>query len=532
MRFLSRPKDAETQDAVNEAQSKRKKSRKELRDEEISTYFRKVTAERQSGQDDHDQSRSREAPVQATIEAVSRQPEQSQPHGVLKPSNDRFGHTNPARDSAHGPQEGQHTRDTSNSCYTWSDSVPKARPASLRFIQSRPSRTSKDPPSVRHDHNEDEAHEATNLANRKTGSVSRRSPSIRGRDPSLPELNGRRYRPPYLESALESITSAPLPQQRAADSLFVPLIETPRRMRAHHTSDILNLRMIPLASTRSLSLPRGRGEIAGKENVDPTHSTPTSKLPREALYAVAQPQHYLHSGASHHSSSVKMREITADQSHARRTSQVRMLDSSGHANRHDRPVRASSPTAQIPCRGFTRVSASNASQMAQHLLAAPARPIPWFAPTQFSPAVPFADRYTEQIAEYAGLDNAAHAVYQHRESTLDPYIGSKTTDEFVYDRATAPLHDLYGQDNVFAGHQSDWQSSLQARHEVDGSLEYVYDPAGPTEPAEDEMYPEQTFEPIEIEDSDLANERPMLGDVVEDEAIDHMPGFWRPNILY
>ena len=60
----------------------------------------------------------------------------------------------------------------------------------------------------------------------------------------------------------------------------------------------------------------------------------------------------------------------------------------------------------------------------------------------------------------------------------------------------------------------------------------MYDPAGPTEPAEDEMYPEQTFEPIEIEDSDLANERPMLGDVVADEAIDHMPGFWRPNILY
>ncbi|CAK1364035.1 unnamed protein product [Cercospora beticola] len=529
MRFLSRPKDVETQDAVNEAQSKRKKSRKELRDEEISTYFRKVTAERQSGQDDHDQSRGREAPVQATIEAVSRQ---SRPHGVLKSSNERLEHTDPARDSAHVPREGQHTRDTSNSCYTWSDSVPKAQPASLRFNQSRPSRTSKDPQSVRHEHNEDEAHEVSNHATRKTGSVSRRSPSIRGRDPSPPELNRRRHRPPYLESALGSITSAPLPQQRTAESPFVSLIETPQRTKAHHTSDILNLRMIPLASTRSLSLPRGREEIADKENVDPNHSTPTSKLLREALYGVAQPQQYLHSGAAHHSSSVKMREFTADQSHARATSQVRMSDSSGHANRHDIPVRASSPTAQIPCRGFARVSASNPSQIAQHLLAAPAPSIPWFAQARLSPVVPFADRYTEQIAEHAGLEHAAHAVYQHRESTFDPYIGSRTTDKFVHDLAATPFHGLYDQDDASAGQQSDWQSSLQAGHELEYSMEHAHDPAAPIEPTEDEIFPGQTFTHIETKGPGFANERPMLGDAVEDEFIDHMPGFWRPNILY
>ncbi|PPJ50804.1 hypothetical protein CBER1_06510 [Cercospora berteroae] len=532
MRFLSRPKDSETQHPVHEAPSKRKKSRKELRDEEISTYFRKVTAERQPGQDDHDQSRGREAPVQATIETVPRQPEQSQHHGVLEPSNERFEHTNPAKDSAQVSQERQRTRDTSNSYYTWSDSVQKAQPASLRFNQSRPSRTSNDPQGVRHEHNRDEAHQVSNPAYRKTRSVPRRSPSIRGRVQLLPELNGRRHRPPYLESALGSITSAPLPQQRKAESPFVPLIETPRRALAHHTSDILNLRMVPPASIRSLSLPRGKPELVDKENVDPTNSTPTSKLLREALYAVARPQQYLHSGAVHQSPNSELRELTADQSSARATSRMRKSDSSVHANRHGRSVRANSPIAEIPCRGFTRIHAAHPSQTAQRLLAAPAGPIPWFAPTRLAPAVPFADRYTEQIAEHAGLDNATHMAGQPGQSTFVEYIGSRTAEEFVYDRVTAPFHDQYDQDDEFAGHQSDWQNSLQAGHELDGSMEYAYDPAAPTEPAEDEIYPEQTFTHIDAEGPGFANERPMLGDAVEDEAIDHMPGFWRPNILY
>ncbi|KAF2217605.1 hypothetical protein CERZMDRAFT_80321 [Cercospora zeae-maydis SCOH1-5] len=489
MRFLSRPKDQEIQVPVNDASNQRKKSRKELRDEEISTYFRKVYADRQPGQNADAQLLNNGASVQPASQTKARHSGLSELSDVHSLPKEQRRHTNPAKDSTRVSRKMRHARSNSKSCYTWSESIQKAKPTSCRSDRSRPSRSSHTPSRVRHDHDEGLVKEVGNPAPVRPLRVARSSPRTRSTHPSLPENN-----PPHFESALRSVTSAPLPQQEIAGSPVAPVTKS-GRATVHHTSDILALRGNRAGSSPSLSLPCASEGNADEENIDPL-STPTSKLLREALYAVAHPQKYVFSSAAHQSPVVDTRWTTADQPRSRAMPQIGKWDNSEYSSRHYRPVQESSSCNPIPCRGFTRVGVGNGPRTAQQLYPAPAGPIPLFTGTQFSPAVRFVDRYTEQFAEHAEVVNNTQATYRSREANFDECFETRETEGAPHGCAPAPPDYLNDQD------ERDWQYPLQLGHVEDDTMEFVY------------------------------QEVPMGGDAAEDEALERMSGFWRPNVLY
>ncbi|KAM3420141.1 hypothetical protein BST61_g3441 [Cercospora zeina] len=492
MKFLSRPKHQEMQVPINDASNKRKKSRKELRDEEISAYFRKVSADRQPADNVDDQLLNNEAPVRHAIQTKPQQPGPGELDDVHSSPKEQSRHTNPAKDSTDVPQKMQHARGTSGSYYTWSESIQKAQPTSLRHDHNRPSRSSHTPQRVRHKRDDGLVNEIGNPALVRTLCVARSSSRIPSTDPSLSERSRDHYRAPYLESALGSVTSAPVLQQEMARSPVAPITKS-RQAAFHHTSDILALRGIPPESTRSLFLPRAREENADQENIAPL-STPTSKLLREALYAVTQPEQ-------------------ATPQHAK-------PDFAEYTSRHCRPVQESPSLDPIPCRGFTRVSTNNGSRMALHLSAAPAGPFP-FSGTRFAPAVRFVDRYTEQLAEHAELVNTTQAIYRPGESNFEEYFEHGEIEDAAHGCTPAASHYLNNQDELDAGNQRDWQYPLQLGHEVDDTMKFAYYGNAPIETAPARLYDGETF--MEI---------PMARDAAEDETVEHMSGFWRPNVLY
>ncbi|CAK4031852.1 Hypothetical predicted protein [Lecanosticta acicola] len=310
MKFLQRPKEHQDELPVDDsARQQTKKSRKQLQEEEVSTYFVKKPT---SGQP-------------AIASRQSRPPTQAEPHNRKSNSPDHgshrvrgqsqeapkaaveltekaflgFGSRGPAPEKSGGAQA------TSNSYFTWSESVA---PDQLGQQQRKPSQRPTAPKRTRSDgfpgapssrqqkHRRRGSKVENEEAHGQTPAAGRWLQTKRAKGPSLVEVYQpvTAVRPGVGEEELldETGYSPRLPKTAVPEDAQSVARSSQREPPSNHTSDILRIRNRYRAVERSPSLATlpQRSEVNdGKENVDSSTSTPTSKLLRHAFGAVTHP---------------------------------------------------------------------------------------------------------------------------------------------------------------------------------------------------------------------------------------------------
>lgn len=293
------------------ARQKSKKTRKELREEEISTYFQRASADQEAidGINHHRQGTlslrpSMDAHDHQREASIGKETAASEP-AVEDPAKALQGVANRGHQREHGDD-----RTTSKSCYTWSESIPRRSPNTLQQQDNLPPQS--EAPSVLRAHQQPSrpssisgkekqrllSHSADNhrrsLFPQEERDRGRFIRSSHGQDMvpvkmyrvSAEQIAQQSPARPYLESALGSAQRKPGTAQRSHSDRRTP---ASCYEEAGRTSDILKLGP-QHRHLRSSSLRARRPIEQDKENIRPTQSTPTSQLLRNAFEAVAMPQ--------------------------------------------------------------------------------------------------------------------------------------------------------------------------------------------------------------------------------------------------
>ncbi|KXT04976.1 hypothetical protein AC578_10333 [Pseudocercospora eumusae] len=261
MKFLQRPREHQDELPRGEAKKPTKKSRKDIRDEEISAYFKRPGVAGQGGKGaPHNVSTKGSATDRpqdrATHVADAAPPAEASFLG--------FGSRGlpPGPSAAHA---------TSKTCYTWSESIPPQQKAAQGQIG---------PHSKQYEDKSDVRDQRQVLPHALHSQASQSQQRAR-----LKHIHGRQQR---RSSAFESSQPLPVadsaaPRRRYTDSGSHPASER------YHTSDILKLRQPRSMDGRSSSsqIYQSRAQVvAGKENDDPRPATSSSGMLRSALKAI------------------------------------------------------------------------------------------------------------------------------------------------------------------------------------------------------------------------------------------------------
>ena len=526
MKFLSKPRDQGK--AAPDAAAPQKKSRKELREEEISAYFRNVTGERRTAaQDQLEQVVDTPMHVHPTIEDVAEPVEQENlpAHArapVELPDKPFLGFG-----SRGGPQEKQDLQSTSKSYYTWSESIAPPKRPSLdegRFLQP-------DPPQV--------------LKERTSAQ------RLMQNDPASEQPRRRvSENAPYLESALGSTISAPRRKARAADE---PRIHEDDQQRwasdSYHTSDILKLRDTFHEHQRSPSLPR-RSHCSNpsldQENINPITSTPTSKLLRNAWEAVARPQQHHQSSSTRRSSGLRRHDRAQPHPGVLIMEPTRQyFDDTLHYDR-GQPQPEHPPVEHMTQRGFSRTGESHVSQHGRSLRSASATNTNDRILGRSNP--PHARRLAQQRHQSNEMLDNALPCPRPTIPNGNVYANSRQAEDLVRQLAADRVPDLYGQSHMnqeehIDQHESYDQnrtfSSVDAGQEQYSGVQenpqglFLTEPHSMQMEALDHEYrTDIPFVEPWMEPEQYHTEIPPVEPLMESEPADNMAGFWKPNVLY
>ncbi|KAF7186242.1 hypothetical protein HII31_12428 [Pseudocercospora fuligena] len=261
MKFLQRPREHQDELPRGEAKKPTKKSRKDIRDEEISAYFRRPGVAEQGGKG--------ASHVASTRDSATGRPQERSIHVAdIAPAAEAtflgFG--------SRGPPPGPSVaHDTSKTYYTWSESIPPQANVAHRRTE----------PHTQQFEGKSDAREQKQLPAEALHSQASQSQQ-QARHKPLPGRQQRR------SSAFESSQPLPVADSAAARRRYTDSGSHPASER-YHTSDILKLRQPrPVdrsSSTRQIHRRRAPS-IAEKENENPRTATPSSDILRTALKAI------------------------------------------------------------------------------------------------------------------------------------------------------------------------------------------------------------------------------------------------------
>ncbi|KAI5366305.1 hypothetical protein Slin15195_G078260 [Septoria linicola] len=513
MKFLSKSKGARDHPGANEAPKQSKKSRKELREEEISAYFRNVTTERRAEQSRrHDHLPGADVQVRPAVETCQSTEHSAQLRNPVELPGKPF--------LGFGSRGVAHADTVGRSSYTWSESmapeqqVPTKRSHSVHLEPPSPAR-----PIARNfsrlSHNS-----SMSLPRQHTVAIQEPDRNIHAGQPRMVQRHGATYHEavPYLESALGSTTSIGR-QRRSTETPHAAVHYDDLGSDGYHTSDILVLREMHNIQNRSSSLRQRRSvshHSAGKENQDPVTSTPASETLRDALNAVSRPPQMAYSSSRRESPGIMAAPIA--QAWPEMTDIKHPTDPSQYVDKYGRPLLVELPRPQVPQRGFSRAGQNRMIESQQP-------PHRGSATTSNGQGLPTATQlasYPTRREEWVAVDTAFAGEGNETlwQGTQDGHlnISSRQAEEPVRRIADDTAPDLH----------HDGRS---------GTLHHTEN---------NEMYFEQ---PPELLEDAMTWTEPCLmqmqdgGDFHEDEydirsCVDRanvpgtMAGFWRPNMLY
>lgn len=545
MKFLSKPKECREEGSANVGIHKSKKGRKELREEEISAYFRNITAKRRAGERDQlEQASGALKQAHPTIETVTRASERvddrhhDTPVALPEKAFLGFG-------SRGAPQAGRSLHSPGKSYFTWSESIAAPKRASLDDSQSMPPR----PPSReacparreewdslnmttprqrRSQHRQDRLIDGEARRRAHLASIGQEQQIGLGDEPAPQPRSSFTKHARYVRNALRSTASVPPAEPRATNKPGVPIKHQSCEAGNCRTSDILQLRDCFHTEDHSASLPRHSPvchATADQENVDPANSTPTSKLLRDAWAAISRPQQEPWSCSLKESAGLRYDDAPQLHPSVAITAPTSQQLEAGLYHEHQQPP--SQPAwfldeEYIPQRGFSRAGTSHAAQYRQPLRSVSAsnsngRPRP-----QPTPLAQYATGRVQQRATvYEMPDIQPKAPIYTNCRQAEDLVRQLASDRMPERHIRSDLHahqqDYYNPNREFSdagindSHPLGLQNSLEMPYLV-------------TEPPSMQM---------ENPDGGYHSEIPMMAPLLMDsEPANGMAGFWQPNMLY
>jgi hypothetical protein len=300
----------------------KKKTAKELRDEEISAYFRRPVDECGHVHQNLDPKRSSKHPDMRSEVGAGDQP-------LLKS-------VEHAASGSRAPQrEVSGSRGLYGSCYTWSESIalPRQSSANRRRL----------PLPESHGNSSHLPREA-----QETGPKGFKK-AEREKLAETCQPNSRTHLAPSQRIAGVASSHVLSQSQMHCGATKSPDLEVDQ----YHTSDILELR-----DRWRIRLPQSIGnenkdEIPVRESAKSLTSTPTSKDLRDAFYALAKSHqdHWVHSSEGRRTKSDQRRSRTDDDSHDGPN-----FDPPEYVNEIEEAAVQYEPSWQMPQRGFSRIS--------------------------------------------------------------------------------------------------------------------------------------------------------------------------------
>lgn len=550
MKFLSKPKECREEGSANVGIHKSKKGRKELREEEISAYFRNMTAKRRAGEHDQFERASgtlkQAHPTNETVARVSERVDDDRQYDtpVALPEKAFLGFG-----SRGAPQAGRSLHSPSKSYYTWSESIAPPKRASLNDRQPIPPRPPSrevcparreewdssnmtKPQQPRSQHRQDRLVDGEAGRRARLVSIEQEQQVGHGDEPAPQPRSSVTKHARYLEQPLRSAASVPPAEPRATRKPGVPIKHQSCEADNFRTSDILQLRDCFHAEDHSLSLPRPSPvshASADQENMDPTHSTPTSKILRDAWAAISRPQQILWSSSTKKSAGLRYDDAPQLHPSVAITAPTSQQLEAGlyHEHQQHPPQPAWLPDEEyIPQRGFSRAGTSHTAQYRQPLRSVSAfnsngRPRP--QPTPLAQYI--TGRVQQRTTDYEVPDIQPKA---------HTYTNRRQAEDLVRQLASDRMPELHGQSHVASdlhAHQQDYYN--QSREFTNAGINDSH-PLGLQNSLE---MPYLVTEPpsmqMENPDRGYHSEIPMMAPLLMDsEPADGMAGFWQPNMLY
>lgn len=495
MKFLQRPR--EHQDELPQKDPSTKKttrSQRGIRDQEVSAYFKRPKVDGETEKRPSHVVKSKHDPnARAKLSQGARDGEK-EAHTVDAPAGAFLGF------GSRGPQpDAPAVRNTSGTNYTWSESIP-ARPLpalpprSANMARSRTSTLQKHANTL----------ESDSLAQRSTNA--RRTRTSRSRQTS-DDVQRRQH--PRVDD-VESSQSLPQAHSVLADRIHAGTGSV-AGVEHYQTSDILKLRQDNdfQHSSPSLLAPRQESVGANKENDEPRTTTPTSTFLRNAFEAVHKSYNDSHAelgnSQKHDGSQFSPGNCIADS--VNKSTFIddfpAPLNPTSFAEQHSYPL-LPSPRFQIPQRGFSRGSKSTHTQHGR----LPLRVLPG-APSQQTPGW--------QPSPLNG---------QVSTNTFDRSNAGDGMLELLPERICHP-------DRTCISMNAQQAEDLVRRLDADEiALPYNHEP---------EMFESQLNDIGHEEDgvwhevADDTTSMPLYPSVTglrEDEEVNDLPAFWKPNKLY